>query len=695
MTNDPFKPAGVQLFTPARGAGPTHRYLQIAILLILLLAAFVRFYHLPTLPPGLNFDEAGNGVAALDVLHGDFKIWWRIGGGKEPLWPYLIAASTALLGRVPLALRWPAALTGVLTVAAVYPLARVLFPRRRELALWAMLGLALSEWPLHFSRLGFRAVLLPLLSALAIYFLWRSFIQHRKGAWLAAVFLAAAVYAYLAGRMLPLAVAGFAALLWLADWRQRTVRRWTPLLRLALAFFVLLLPLIIYFARYPADFSARAGTVSIFNPVWNQGDLTGTAGRVLALSLGTFAGLTGDANPLVNLPGQPAVSLLLAPFLLVGLGLSLWRAVRLFTPAGRTKNPTYLLLIVWGSVMLLPALLAPEGAPHHLRLLGAMIPAYLLVALGLVTVADGLARWLAGRPARLPVVARFVLPAVLFAAVGWQTGQNYFVRWPQTDFTLPFDLYATRLAADIARADARAGYVLPMDIRAGAEARHYTLDYLLADTPAAYTYLPVGDDAGAILSRAAAGKDQLKVVRWTADKHREADAKEIVTFLLAQAGRLTGQESFPVYNIETYALRPGATFVLPQPNRPIGANFDNLLQLDAVYLPPAAAPGGWLPLAMTLSPLAKMDTDTKASVRLVSPAGERLAQIDRTLLHNFHQGTSLWPPEPVTEYYLLPVPPDAAPGDYAVTVVFYRPDTLAPLVAAGQAEVALGTVRVD
>ncbi|MCB0214780.1 MAG: hypothetical protein KDJ52_35905, partial [Anaerolineae bacterium] len=98
------------------------RNYRLYAVLILLLAAFFRLYHLPTLPPGLNFDEAGNGVAALDILAGLPRLWWTIGGGKEPLWPYVIAVSTAIFGPIPLALRLPAAAIGILTVAAVFPL---------------------------------------------------------------------------------------------------------------------------------------------------------------------------------------------------------------------------------------------------------------------------------------------------------------------------------------------------------------------------------------------------------------------------------------------------------------------------------------------------------------------------------------------------------------------------------------------
>jgi hypothetical protein len=49
----------------------------------------------------------------------------------------------------------------------------------------------------------------------------------------------------------------------------------------------------------------------------------------------------------------------------------------------------------------------------------------------------------------------------------------------------------------------------------------------------------------------------------------------------------------------------------------------------------------------------------------------------------------------VNEYYLLPVPPETPPGDYTVRVVIYHPETLAPLVANGAAEVTLGSVQIN
>jgi hypothetical protein len=97
-------------------------------------------------------------------------------------------------------------------------------------------------------------------------------------------------------------------------------------------------------------------------------------------------------------------------------------------------------------------------------------------------------------------------------------------------------------------------------------------------------------------------------------------------------------------------------------------------------------------IALRWAPLAATDADYKASLRLVDEGGNVVVQKDRSLRHNWHQGTSLWPPETVNEYYLLPPVP---PGDYEVHVVVYHPETLAPLVTSEGVDLSLGTVEVE
>src|SRR4030042_1165553 len=150
----------------------------VAILILVLIAAFFRFYRLNELPIGLWRDEAANGLEALRVLEGDLDIFY---GTQEPLFIYLVAISIALLGRTPLAIRMVAAVAGTATIPVTYLLVKELLRsthrRARTVAFLTSLWLAPSYWHLNFSPLGFRGGLLPLFDALTFYLLWRGWNQ--------------------------------------------------------------------------------------------------------------------------------------------------------------------------------------------------------------------------------------------------------------------------------------------------------------------------------------------------------------------------------------------------------------------------------------------------------------------------------------------------------------------------------------
>src|SRR3989344_915690 len=157
---------------------PLSRKTVIGLFLILALAAFLRLWQLPTVPPGLYPDEAANGNNAVEALHtGNFSAFYPENNGREALFINVQALSIALFGPEPWALRLVSAFVGILTVAAVFFLARELFrpapgaPERRWLGipehdligLAAAFFVATSFWHLNFSRISFRAISVPLL----------------------------------------------------------------------------------------------------------------------------------------------------------------------------------------------------------------------------------------------------------------------------------------------------------------------------------------------------------------------------------------------------------------------------------------------------------------------------------------------------------------------------------------------------
>src|SRR5512143_4375677 len=96
----------------------------MAFLLIVMVALALRVYAIDRLPPGLFGDEAVAGLDALDVLAGDFAIWFHAHLGREPLYVYLVALSYAAFGVSALATRLPAIVAGLLTIPAAFLLTR-------------------------------------------------------------------------------------------------------------------------------------------------------------------------------------------------------------------------------------------------------------------------------------------------------------------------------------------------------------------------------------------------------------------------------------------------------------------------------------------------------------------------------------------------------------------------------------------
>jgi hypothetical protein len=366
------------------------------LLLLLLAGAGLRLWDAGRTPPGLYHDEAQHGLDALAVLEtGDVPLYFAANNGREPLFIYLVTASVALLGRSPLAVRLPSFFVGFLTLAATYDLARVLWGRRA--GRWALAVLAVTLWHVHLSRIGFRAVLLPLFTALFLAQLARglrnresrisesriSELADRKtknqnpkskiGNWIAAgAFYGASWYTYMAARFTPVAL-GVMVIYGLLFHRKQTLRAWRGALVFCVVALLVLAPLGVYTLRRPEVVLARTGQVTIFSPEINGGDFWGTLVRHTLRTAGMFV-VRGDRIWRHNLAWRPVWEPALGLAFLIGVGAAL---------AGFRRNAGAALALLWTAVMALPTLLA-EDASHFLRAVGVLPTAVLFPVLGLL-----------------------------------------------------------------------------------------------------------------------------------------------------------------------------------------------------------------------------------------------------------------------------------------------------------------------
>jgi 4-amino-4-deoxy-L-arabinose transferase-like glycosyltransferase len=159
---------------------PRHRVIiWISLFCILLLALFVRSYHISSIPSGLYPDEAVNAIDALSAIEsGHYKVFYTNNYGREGLFINLQALALQAFGYTVAALKFWSIVFGTLTVLGIYLLGKELF-HRRGAALLSAFFLATSYWAINFSRIGFRAIMTSLLMSFAFYFFFRG-IRRQK-----------------------------------------------------------------------------------------------------------------------------------------------------------------------------------------------------------------------------------------------------------------------------------------------------------------------------------------------------------------------------------------------------------------------------------------------------------------------------------------------------------------------------------
>ena len=349
-------PAG--RFSPLADSPTRLTFLWVATA-ALLVAAIFRLAALHDVPPGLSQDEVLDADIATFIRQGRHAIFFREGYGHEPLYHYWAAPFQALLGDNVLSVRLPAVYLGMLLVAATMRWARRDFGEVTAIA--TGVGLAISWWPIIFSRIGLRPILEPLLLVAAAWF-WR---RHPS---LAGVFLGLSLYSYTGARVVFLIPVVLALLQLLA--RQPAPARRQQVREAAIILAVTLLLYAPLYLTLRADPTLQQRVEQLAGPLdaLRQGD-AGPALQMTAATLGVFS-FSGDPRWTYTLPGRPLFDPLTAILFYGGLLLAM----------ARWRRPRYSLILAWLGVALLPSALTPQ-APSTVRLVGAMPVVYLLPGL--------------------------------------------------------------------------------------------------------------------------------------------------------------------------------------------------------------------------------------------------------------------------------------------------------------------------
>jgi hypothetical protein len=350
------------------------------------LGAFLRFYRLDQVPPGLRFDEAFNLLDILALLQGHFTIFFPANNGREPLFNYLATVATALVGAQPIALRITAAIIGTATILLVYGFTRALSPpsAAKQASAGAQVGLlaafliATSVWHIYYSRYGLRVILALPLTILTLWWFWNGLqrTRPREFVW-AGVCAALTAYTYLSGRLLPLVLIALTLAAVLFD-RQNARAYIRGLVITGLVAFVLFIPLGAYFVMHPDDFLAHGTSLSIFDARVHHGDFVGTLGSNLAKVAGMFF-IRGDFEDFRNVPNRPVFDPFIGALFIVGLVLLLRD---LFVPKSSKITRLRAILIAVALLTFLASSALSDDPPNFTRTLPTLSVLLVLPAWG-------------------------------------------------------------------------------------------------------------------------------------------------------------------------------------------------------------------------------------------------------------------------------------------------------------------------
>lgn len=348
------------------------------------LAAFFRIWRLNITPPALYPDVAINGINALDSIKNfDFKVFYPDNNGRESLIIWLEAIMFLIFGPSVWALKFTTAVIGIFTVLGVYLLAKQIFkkisPKYEAIALLSAFLLSISFWHVNFSRIGFRAIMVPFFITFGFYYLLKAFDSLKNRDFIiSGIFFGMGFYTYISYRFVILLLGLMIFLYWKESKKGNSTKSFlTQIKYLLLSIFIVALPIGIYFLFHLGDFFGRASGVSIFqqkNPAF-------ALLKSIAFHLGMF-NFYGDSNWRHNYSGSPELFWPVGIIFIIGLVISIAGLIK----GSKAKNfslfISYFLLLSWILILLLPGFLSGEGIPHALRAIGVIPAVYILAGVG-------------------------------------------------------------------------------------------------------------------------------------------------------------------------------------------------------------------------------------------------------------------------------------------------------------------------
>ena len=326
------------------------------IIILTLISAFLIFYRFTDIPKNLAFDEVEFTKLALSLDNKPYIPYSQLATGHSTFYFYILLASLKTFGINTFALRFPAAIFGVLSIVIFYLILSFIYKKNKILNTYYLilttLILLTSHWFLNFSRFSFEATFLLFLELVSIHFL-----ISKKNLFFSGLFAGFAFLSYTPGRIffiLPLSFLVFKLVNSLTR-KQFDNKIIKQLLYFLIPFIIITTPLTSYLltnkdTRVDQQFFLKNNEMTINQKIF------GLWQNISSTAL--MFNVKGDVNGRHNYPNKPALNPILGILFITGLFLTI----------KQSNNEINRLFLLYFFLSIFPALMTyPWENPNMLR----------------------------------------------------------------------------------------------------------------------------------------------------------------------------------------------------------------------------------------------------------------------------------------------------------------------------------------
>ena len=379
-----FRDLKEKIFRFARNPVATVRFdpWKLLIIAAFCIAAYFHLHNLAVTPLDMTSDHAEKLLDINRVLNGNTMIFFPTNGGREPIHFYLAALLVKYFGAGMnfYTLKLAMAIAFLWSLIYVYKLGKELGTRWTGFFFLLLTGFA--AWPNIIAHAGMRLVLTPVFLAPTLFYFFRG-LRHsnRNDFILTGIFLGLGMLGYTASRIVPLVMV-VGMLIYLAYHRVNKTSRSAGLAFLITALFalVIFLPLLRYALENPQFFNERALSrlTSSETPLPDHLMIVFLQNTWNALVMPFWR--SGNAW-VISATAHSSLDTISAVFYLLGLVLTVIHWIK-----QRSWKDLFLLVSI--PLLMLPSILAlafPIENPSQSRAGGALIPIFLITAIGFET----------------------------------------------------------------------------------------------------------------------------------------------------------------------------------------------------------------------------------------------------------------------------------------------------------------------